>query len=305
MSPNSIFTLRHSELSQIIDVKVPSTRLTQANRERILQIPHLALNENAMKEFDDLVRIMSRLRNECPWDKEQSLSSLRTFLLEEAYECLDSLHTLEKEGPDNLIEELGDLLLQIVFQAEILSEQYGRNMIQKIVSGLNEKLIRRHPHVFKKESDDPQDAAGVLKAWDKIKENEKPKSENPFASIPQSMTALQRAYKIGKKSSKINFDWSKTDDVWKQVLSELKELETASTQAEKEEELGDLFFSLVQWARHQEMDAEVVLSRANLKFLKRFGEMLRISDLSASDFSKLGVDEKEELWRRVKNAEKQ
>ena len=304
MSPNSNFTLRHSKLSQIIDVKVPSTRLTQPNGERVLQIPLLVLNKNAMKEFDELVTIMNRLRNECPWDKEQSLTSLRSFLLEEAYECLDSLHSLETDGPANLIEELGDLLLQIVFQAEILSEQLGQNVIQRIVSGLNQKLIRRHPHVFKKEGDDPKDAADVLKAWDMIKETEKPKNENPFASIPQSMTALQRAYKIGRKSSKIAFDWENSAEVWSQVQSEMKELEAASTQAEKEEELGDLFFSLVQWARHQEMDAEVILSQANSKFLKRFEEMLRLSNLSTIEFSKLSVAEKEKLWRRVKNEER-
>jgi MazG family protein len=256
-----------------------------------------------MKAFDELLEIMGRLRKECPWDREQDLGSLRKYLLEEAYECVGAIDDLEKSGVQPLIEELGDVLLQIVFQSEIISEKIQSPAIEKVIETLNQKLLRRHPHVFGEEP--AETSADVLKKWDEIKKAEKGSPHlGHLDGISKSLTALQLAQKFGEKSKKIGFDWTQSQEVWKQVESELQELLSAKSLRDKEEEFGDLLFSLVQWARHESLDAETALARTNQKFLSRFKKMEEIAETKGENFQKLSLEEKEKLWQQAKIEEK-
>lgn len=251
-----------------------------------------------MKEFEELLDIMHRLRQECPWDRDQNLLSLRAYLLEEAYECLEAMNSPDE---NHHIEELGDLLLQIIFQAEILSEQNPNGpAILKVIQTLKDKLIRRHPHVFadKKLSQ----ASEVAGQWDEIKKSEKKSSDQKslLDGISKSLTSLQLAQKLGDKSRKVKFDWNTSEEVWKQFLSEIEELKQAKTSSEKEHEIGDVFFSLVQWARHQNIDAEVALATANSRFRSRFQKMEAEASKTKTPFQDLSLEDKEKLWQKAK-----
>lgn len=249
---------------------------------------------------------MHRLRSECPWDKEQTLETLRAYLLEEAYECAGAMKTaVEHSRFDELYEELGDVLLQVVFQCEILSEISNSKAIERVIDTLNQKLVRRHPHVFGENK--VTTAERALAQWDQIKreENSKkgPASKSSFDSIAKSLTAVQRSEKIGSRSKKLAFDWSNSEEVWSQFLSEVDELKRASSQRDREQELGDVFFSLVQWARHMKIDPEVSLHEANEKFMRRFKKMLELSGTNEDQFKDLSLEQKENLWKRVKALE--
>ncbi len=259
-----------------------------------------------MTEFDELVRLMSRLRAECPWDKKQTLESLRPYLLEEAYECLDAMNRAgQREGAD-LQEELGDLLLQILFQAEVMKEQTGKDFLKGVLLGLKDKLVRRHPHVFG-DGVKMDNAEKVHTQWDEIKRREKGKSaasdQSLLTDIPKAQPAMMTAFQIGRKCQKIGFDWAKPDDVWKQFESEIEELKNAKSSQEEEHEIGDIYFSLIQWARHRSLDSEVALARANERFRKRFHWMEEEAKRKDQVFSKLTLEEMEELWKKAKEAE--
>lgn len=267
-----------------------------------------------MTEWDDLVEIMNRLRAECPWDREQTLETLRKYLMEEAYESLEALnHAIESETPEtirHLREELGDLLLQILFQSKILREKTGNDELRLLLTELKAKLVRRHPHIF-------NDAAKNLSAqevhdqWNKIKAAEKgtkkSSSKKIFAALPKELPAVLLAQRIGEKSAKIKFDWNSADDAWKDVESEIHELKEAENKRHQEEEFGDLLFSLIQWGRHEKIDSEVALQRANHKFLRRFSAM---EDLLATQnpdqkMEDLSHEQKNDLWKQVKKLEKE
>lgn len=252
--------------------------------------------DGEMKEFDELVSVMHQLRQKCPWDQEQSLESLRTYLIEEAFEVLDAMNeAIELKDYNNLIEELGDLLLQILFQSEIISEKSDHKpAIKTVIKELNDKLIRRHPHVFGEASADS--ATEVLRQWDEIKKTEKTKSnQSPLDDVASALTSLQRATKFGKHSKKLHFDWSDSKEVWEQLQLELQELQAAESYKDKEEELGDVLFCLAQWARHEKIDPEIALASSNAKFKKRFEYVLKKADLK-----NLSRNEKEALWNESK-----
>jgi len=256
-----------------------------------------------MKEFSDLVTVMDRLRSECPWDKEQTLETLRKYLLEEAYECADALTQYTGNPSDKnfkeLKEEMGDVLLQILFQAKILKEQKGGDVLSSVMAELKNKLVRRHPHVFK-EQKELQSAEAVHQQWNEIKASEKPKSASLIDNIPGSFSAIMKAQKIGEKAQRADFDWNNADESWIDVESEWKELLEAETAAEKESEFGDLIFSLVQWGRHKGFDAEVAVAQTNERFLKRFREMERIAVSQGKTFMECSRPEKEALWAEAK-----
>lgn len=258
-----------------------------------------------MKAFDEMVAVMHRLRHECPWDKEQTLTTLRKYLIEEAYECLaamnDYLDSPTEANLANLVEELGDVQLQVLFQAELLTEITQTPALERLLLQLKEKLIRRHPHVFKPAEADPKrSAVEVYQQWNEIKASEKPKVASLLGEIPKDFTALMRAQKLGDKAKKIKFDWNHKEEVWKQVLSEQAELEKAQTASEKEEELGDLLFSLVQWARHEGIDAETALAKANQKFERRCEVMFSEATKTGVPFTDLSLKQMEDLWQRAK-----
>ena len=225
------------------------------------------------KQLDRLRAIMHRLRapGGCPWDAEQSHESLVSNLIEETYETVDTIHRGDHE---HLKEELGDLLLQVVFHSE-LAEEAGRYNLDDVARGIGDKLVRRHPHVFATSGASNTDE--VLKQWDEIKRAEKGHEEKPYLhDVGKGLPALMRAAKLQKKASKVGFDWPEEAGVVAKIREELGELEEAIAAGQDHavmEELGDLMFSLVNLARFRGADPEVLMAAANAKFEKRFGAM--------------------------------
>ena len=218
-----------------------------------------------------LVGVMRRLLapNGCPWDREQSLETLRKYVLEEACEVIDAIDSGNREA---LREELGDLLLQVVFQAELLRKE-GRFAIDDVVSGIVEKLVSRHPHVFGDVKADTADE--VLTNWEKIKAKEK-QGRGILGGVPRSLPALVRAQRIGEKVSRVGFDWKDDRGSMEKVREEMGELERAIASGDAdamEDELGDTLFALVNLARHLDVDAEGALRRTIDKFTKRFAHV--------------------------------
>ncbi|HEV2277688.1 MAG TPA: nucleoside triphosphate pyrophosphohydrolase [Acidobacteriaceae bacterium] len=266
--------------------------------------------------FAEAVAIMARLRapGGCPWDREQTFSTIRKYTLEETYEVLDAI---EREHWADLADELGDLLLQVLFYAEMAAEA-GHFSIADVIANLNRKLIRRHPHVFGEEA---AAAAGnraegleteaigssqVLRNWEDIKALEKkPRAEGTgrLDAVSRSMPALAEAAKIGSKAAKVGFDWPDVSGVIAKLKEETAELETEIAQgdvAAASEEMGDLLFTAANLSRHLKVDAELTLRDANAKFRRRFAAM---EAASTRPLEGLGPEELESLWSRSKSAE--
>jgi len=267
-----------------------------------------------MNEFEALVEVMHRLRRDCPWDREQTLESLRKYLIEETYEVLEALnHYIDDQNAVNLKhlrEELGDLLLQILFQAEILNEKTNVDELRLMMRDLRDKLVRRHPHIFENSAENLS-AKEVHDQWNLIKAKEKAASKGPelqgsFANLPKGLPATLLGQKIGEKSAKVRFDWNSAPEAWLDVESEIQELKTATSKRHQEEEFGDLLFSLIQWGRHEKIDSEVALQRANEKFLSRFTSMEEVlrNEQPLVKMDELTYDQKNDLWKRVKKLEK-
>ena len=259
-----------------------------------------------MSSIATLLETMRMLRdkdNGCPWDIEQTLESLSPCVIEEAYEVSDAI---AKKDYGNLKEELGDVLLQVIFQAEIANELKLFNF-DEIVDTLNKKLIRRHPHVFK-DAPKPLSAQEQTQAWDAIKALEKNPEDasNTFGDIPASLPPILKAKKIQKKASKKGFDWKQSIDVIKKVEEELKELKLEIQQNNYENiknELGDLLFSIINLSRHLEIDASEAINQANHKFIKRFRLMEAEVSKDNQEIDNLTSDELEEFWVRIKSHE--
>ncbi|MDB3950651.1 nucleoside triphosphate pyrophosphohydrolase [Gammaproteobacteria bacterium] len=259
-----------------------------------------------MSSIAILLETMRMLRdkdNGCPWDIEQTLESLSPCVIEEAYEVSDAI---AKKDYGNLKEELGDVLLQVIFQAEIANELKLFNF-DEIVDTLNKKLIRRHPHVFK-DAPKPLSAQEQTQAWDAIKAQEKNPEDagNTFGDIPASLPPILKAKKIQKKASKKGFDWKESIDVIKKVEEELKELKLEIQQNNNEniqDELGDLLFSIINLSRHLELDASEAINQANHKFVKRFRLMEEEISKDNQKIDNLTSNELEEFWVRIKSHE--
>lgn len=255
------------------------------------------------QEFNSLVEIVKHLRGPdgCPWDKEQTNNSLTQYAIEEAHELAEAID----RGQDaEIVEELGDLLLQVLLHSEI-GRQEKKFELQDVIKGISEKMIRRHPHVFADSK--VKDSTEVLAKWAEIKSSEKQTTgdsdQNPFQSIPVHIPALIRAQKVGAKTVRYNFDWENIEDVVAKVDEELAELKEAIAHKSKEdqqEELGDLLFSIVQLARHLNFDAEQSLRKTNKKFEFRFMRMREIIKREGMDFKKLTVSELERFWKKAK-----
>ncbi|MDC1131671.1 nucleoside triphosphate pyrophosphohydrolase [Gammaproteobacteria bacterium] len=259
-----------------------------------------------MSSITTLLETMRMLRdkdNGCPWDIEQTLESLSPCVIEEAYEVADAI---AKKDYDNLKEELGDVLLQVIFQAEIANELKLFNF-DEIVDTLNKKLIRRHPHVFE-DAPKPLSAQEQTQAWDAIKAQEKNPEDasNTFGDIPASLPPILKAKKIQKKASKKGFDWKESIYVIEKVEEELKELKLEIQQNNNENiknELGDLLFSIVNLSRHLELDASEAINQANHKFVKRFRLMEAEISKDNQEIDNLTSEELEEFWVRIKSHE--
>ena len=256
---------------------------------------------SSIKALLETMRILRDKDDGCPWDIEQTLESLSPCVVEEAYEVSDAI---ARNDYENLKEELGDVLLQVIFQAEIANELKLFNF-DEIVDTLNKKLIRRHPHVFE-DAPKPLSAQEQTQAWDAIKAQEKkPKdARNTFDDIPASLPPILKAKKIQKKASKKGFDWKESIDVIEKVEEELKELKHEIHQNNKEnsqEELGDLLFSIVNLSRHLEIDASEAINQANHKFVKRFSLMEEEIAKDNQEIGNLTSDELEEFWVKIKS----
>lgn len=252
--------------------------------------------------FESLMQIVRSLRGPdgCPWDKEQTHHSLTPYAIEEVYEFVEAVES----GNDALVkDELGDVLFQVALHAA-LAEERNAFKIQDVIANINEKLVRRHPHVFSGKQVSGID--DVWKNWEEIKKNEKknsPKKDNGPFDFPSHLPALQRAHKIGVKSQKLQFDWASSDDVLKKVWEEISELQAEKAKmdtAAMEDEFGDVLFSLAQWARHQNIEPEQALRKANQKFETRFNAMMKIVESENRNWKDLTDAEKEEFWAKAK-----
>lgn len=258
-----------------------------------------------------LLRLMARLRGPqgCPWDKVQTKDSLKKFLLEESYEVLEAI---EENDPEKLKEELGDLLLQIIFISRI-AEENEEFTFREVVSALINKLLRRHPHIFPSEQSPPvkippQNAAEVAKLWQEVKNNEKKSSSSILNGLPLSLPALERAQRLSEKAAQVGFDWPNIKEVWKKVkeeISELKKAGKAGSLKRIKEEFGDLLFTLTNWARFQGFSAEEALRQAARRFERRFHQMELEIKTKKSKWCDLSLSELDELWHKIKNFEKQ
>lgn len=251
------------------------------------------------QRFARLVEIMARLRsaNGCPWDREQNFDTIKPYLLEETYEVMDAIDARDFEG---LAEELGDLLLQAVFFAQMASEE-GRFNIGDSVDAINNKLIRRHPHVF---GDAVAKTSGdVKKRWDEIKAEEKPRPEGLLAGVPRSLPALVEAQQIAARAAGAGFDWENLEQVLDKLREELAELYAARAQPEVEDEIGDLLFVLVNIARFLKVDPEQALRKTNAKFRRRFAHIENRLSTSGKTLRDASMDEMENLWQEAKRAE--
>lgn len=258
--------------------------------------------------INHLLAIMARLRSPsgCPWDREQTENSLKKFLIEEAYEVLE---TIEANDPEGLKEELGDLLLQIIFLSRIAEEKGQFNFVD-VVHTLAEKLVRRHPHVFSSVPGvpgkfQPEDAQSVVKIWKSVKENEHGNAGKTslLDGLPLSLPALERAQRMSERVSQAGFDWPDIHGVWKKILEELSELKNAGEDSipwRVEEELGDLFFTLVNWARFQGISAEEALRKANRRFTQRFRQVELDLKRKGRIPEESTLKEMDELWNKAK-----
>lgn len=255
----------------------------------------------AMDEFARLLAIMRKLRSPegCPWDREQTLSSLRRYVVEETYEVLDAIDRGDWVG---LAEELGDLQLQIVFQAEIARGD-GLFDIEGVLRGINEKLVRRHPHVF--ESESLSTAEDVTRRWEELKASEKQgsPSKSLLDGVARNQPAMLEAHQVSKRAAKAGFDWQRFTDMGDKLEEEFREIGEArktGNDEHLEDEVGDLLFMAVNVARYSGIDPELALRRANSKFRGRMGFMERELSKAGRTLADCGPDELESLWQRAK-----
>jgi tetrapyrrole methylase family protein / MazG family protein len=269
--------------------------------------------------FERLVALQARLRapNGCPWDREQTHATLRTYLIEEAYEVLDAM----KSGDDaKFANEMGDLLLQVVFHSQIAMEE-RRFTVADVIREVHEKMVRRHPHVFGEKR--AKDAAEVLRNWEQIKAQERSAGHEGQGSsesekreqrkslldgVPRGLPATMEGLQLTRKASRAGFDWTSAAGVFEKLSEECAELRRASESKDAgkmEEEMGDLLFAAVNLARFLQVDPEIALKNANAKFAGRFREMERMSAENGQAFADVARAEKERLWEVAKRSERQ
>lgn len=253
---------------------------------------------NCKKEgllFQELVEIMERLRRECPWDREQTNLSIKDNLIEEAYELLEAI---EKNDDKAMVEELGDVLLQVLFHSQIKKDE-GKFDINDVMEGLKRKLIVRHPHVFGNVDYNQLEGENHLEKWEKLKEKEKGR-KSILDGIPKRMPALQRAYKMQKKMASVGFDWESIEGAWNKLEEELKELKEAKDKKSVEEELGDVLQAIVNLARFYGVKPEDALHKSLDKSEKRFRYIEEKALEKGKNLKEMGLDEMDLYWEEAK-----
>lgn len=249
------------------------------------------------KKFKELVKIMAKLRapDGCPWDREQSYKDIAAHTLEETYEVL---HSIDREDYESLCEELGDLLLQIIFYAEIARGE-GRFSIDDVIEKIRAKLIHRHPHVFG--GTKVSGTQEVLERWEELKKNEGKKSV--LGGVPEKLPALLKAFRLGEKTSRVGFDWSNAEGILEKVEEEARELHEAKESCDAkriDHEYGDLMFTLANLGRFLGIDPEGSLRRATGRFIQRFNAIEKKAEDRNLALNKLSADQWDELWEEAK-----
>ena len=260
------------------------------------------MNNSLSDSFLKLVSIMDDLREKCPWDKKQTIQSLRQLTIEETYELADAITEQDWKG---IKEELGDLLLHILFYAKIGTEQkqFG---LEEVIERISEKLIFRHPHIYGDPANEGKllkvnDEEDVKKNWENLKLKEGKKSI--LSGVPKSLPSTVKAMRLQEKAKQVGFEWENKDQVWEKVeeeIKELKEVVDTGQQAKVEEEFGDVLFSLINYARFLQVDAENALELTNKKFIHRFTQMEQSALKEGKDLTNMSLEEMDDIWNSVK-----
>lgn len=303
-----------------LEIVMPTRKLQTKKVQKKTQRSNKPANAEAPSPgqwFERLVEIQARLRapKGCPWDREQTHQSLRTYLIEEAYEVLEALDT----GDDaKFAEELGDLLLQVVFHSQIAREE-GRFSVSDVIREIHDKMVRRHPHVFGETR--AKDSAEVLRNWEQIKAEERhskreagkdtaatgrARETSLLDGVARALPATMEGLQLTRRAARIGFDWNDAGGIFEKLAEETEELKTASeTQDHKkmEAELGDLLFAAVNLSRFLKIDPEIALKKANAKFSRRFRSMEKLARESGREFKELPREEMEAFWDTVKKLE--
>jgi len=249
------------------------------------------------EKFEKLWHIMKRLREECPWDKEQTHDSIKAALLEETYETIEAI---DLKDYDELKSELGDLLLHIVFHSAI-GEENKTFSIDDVIDSISEKMIRRHPHVFGDTK--VTGTKDILRNWEEIKLTEG--RDSLLEGVPKNLPSLARAFRLQEKASKVGFDWEKKEDVWKKVIEEIEEMhemERLGDKVELEKEMGDVFFALTNYARFLGIHPENALRHTNEKFITRFNYIEQKIKESGKSLTESNLEEMDKYWEESKKA---
>ena len=256
--------------------------------------------QQKLRATERILEVMDTLREKCPWDRQQTFESLRNNTIEETYELADAIADNNMEG---IKEELGDLLLHVVFYSK-LGEEQGAFNFADVADAECDKLIYRHPHVYSDIHADTPDE--VMKNWEELKLRKKKRQGGILGGVPRSLPAMVKAYRIGEKAASAGFDWEQKEDIWPKVKEEIAEIEVEMARGDKErttEEIGDLFFALVNMCRLYGIDPELALERCNKKFISRFQHME--AEAGEKLFSEMSAEELDQLWRSAKKDEKQ
>ncbi len=252
--------------------------------------------ETTGKAFLRLVKIMDELRDQCPWDKKQTIQSLRSLTIEETYELADAI---TEKSWKSIKEELGDILLHIVFYAKIANEQ-RQFSLEEVINGVCEKLIFRHPHIYgdvKVENEDD-----VKRNWEQLKLKEG--KQSILGGVPAALPATVKAMRLQEKAKQVGFEWDNRGQVWEKVKEEMDELQQAiheNSADDIEQEYGDLVFSLINYARFLHIDAENALERTNKKFIDRFTRMELEASAKGLNLAEMSLEEMDEIWNRIKH----
>jgi MazG family protein len=252
-------------------------------------------HDEASEQFDRLRQILAELREKCPWDKKQTIHTLRQQSIEELYELVDAISAEDFQG---IKEELGDLFLHLVFYARIGEEQ-NQFSLRDVLTGINEKLIRRHPHIYGDVV--VKDDEEVKRNWEQLKLKEGKTSV--LSGVPKSLPAMVKAMRLQEKAKQVGFEWDAAEQVWDKVLEEMTELQQAMASGNKdhmEDELGDLLFSLVNYARFLQLDADHALERTNQKFTWRFTQMEKRATAMGLNLQDMSLTEMDALWNTIK-----
>jgi XTP/dITP diphosphohydrolase len=256
------------------------------------------MSQNKISQrFLELVEIMDTLREKCPWDKKQTIHSLRSNTIEELYELVDSI---VEEDWDGIKEELGDIMLHVLFYAKIGNEQ-GKFTLEEVMEGIAKKLIHRHPHIYgdvKVENDDD-----VKRNWEQLKLQEGKGNKTILSGVPNSLPSMVKALRIQEKVKHVGFEWENKEQVWDKVEEEIGELKVeieANNQKKMEQEFGDVLFSMINYARFLNIDPETALEKTNKKFKHRFELMETYAKEHGLDLAQMSLMEKEALWQKMK-----